>query len=150
MSAETTGVHTWVVLWKAAHAVSQSARKHIESLELCFSDFAVLEVLLHKGPLPVNSIGSKVLLTSGSVTTAVDRLEQRGLVERANDASDRRTRIVHLTREGRKLIGSAFTKHAQVMEQVFTPLSGNERTQLVRLLKKVGQHAETLNQGGVT
>lgn len=126
------------------------ASKHIESLKLCFSDFAVLEALLHKGSLPVNRIGAKVMLTSGSVTTAVDRLEQRGLVVRGNDVSDRRMRIVHLTRSGRKLIEAAFKEHAEKMEQVFTPLSAQERLQLIRLLKKVGKHAEAEQEPRVT
>src|SRR5262245_37563826 len=77
-----TGVHIWLVLWKAARSVEEYAEINISQLEICGSDFAVLEALLHKGPLPVNEIGRKILLTSGSITTAVDRLEGKGLVER--------------------------------------------------------------------
>src|SRR6266404_3564416 len=99
-----SGVHVFLVLWKAAHAVQVYAEKSISELEMCGSDFAVLEALLHKGPLPVNDIGRKVLLTSGSITVAVDRLETRGLVERRPHDTDRRARIVHLTEDGRKLI----------------------------------------------
>jgi len=62
-------------------------------LELCGSDFAVLEALLHKGPLPVNEIGKKILLTSGSITVAIDRLEKRGLVERRAHGTDRRASV---------------------------------------------------------
>src|ERR1700730_14653038 len=77
-----SGVHVFLVLWKAASAVRSYAEEGISELERCGSDFAVLEALLHKGPLPVNEIGKKVLLTSGSITVAVDRLETKGLVER--------------------------------------------------------------------
>ena len=73
-----SGVHVFLVLWKAARAVEAYAEKSITELEMCGSDFAVLEALLHKGPLPVNEIGKKVLLTSGSITAAVDRLEKEG------------------------------------------------------------------------
>jgi len=97
-----SGVHLFLVLWKAARAVEAYAEKSITDLEMCGSDFAVLEALLHKGPLPVNAIGKKILLTSGSITAAVDRLEKRGLVERRAHGTDRRARIVHLTLEGRK------------------------------------------------
>src|SRR4030095_819232 len=96
-----SGVHVFLVLWKAASAVQAYAEKSVAELEMCGSDFAVLEALLHKGPLPVNEIGKKVLLTSGSITVAVDRLETRGLVERRAHGSDRRARIVHLTTQGR-------------------------------------------------
>src|SRR5881394_4606262 len=75
-----SGVHVFLVLWKASRAAQAYAEKSIAELEMCGSDFAVLEALLHKGPLPVNEIGKKVLLTSGSIAVAVDRLEAKDLV----------------------------------------------------------------------
>jgi MarR family 2-MHQ and catechol resistance regulon transcriptional repressor len=109
---------------------------------MCGSDFAVLEALLHKGPLPVNEIGKKVLLTSGSITVAVDRLETKGLVERRASGTDRRARIVHLTKEGRKLITRAFAEHAADMERLASAsLTRAERETLIRLLKKFGLEA---------
>src|SRR5678815_1500292 len=101
---DDSGIHLWLVLWKAYESVRSHAVNHIRSLSLGFSDFAVLELLLHKGPTPVNVIGVKVHLTSGSITAAVDRLERKGLVLRCNDEGDRRARVVHLTGAGRKLI----------------------------------------------
>lgn len=137
-----SGVHVWLVLWKAAQAVEAYAKKSIEHLELCGSDFAVLEALLHRGALPVNEIGKKVLLTSGSITVAVDRLEAKGLVERRSSDDDRRARIVHLTREGRKLISKAYAGHAADMERLAAAsLTIAERTTLIRLLKKIGYEA---------
>lgn len=136
-----SGVHVWLVLWKAAQAVEAYAKRSIEHVELCGSDFAVLEALLHKGALPVGDIGRRVLLTSGSITVAVDRLEARGLVERRPSADDRRARIVHLTRAGRKLITRAFAEHAADMERLASELSAAERAILIRLLKKIGYRA---------
>jgi MarR family 2-MHQ and catechol resistance regulon transcriptional repressor len=111
---------------------------------MCRSDFGVLEALLHKGPLPVNALGTKVLLTSGSITTAVDRLERRGLVERGGDPKDRRTRIVYLTSAGRKLIRKLFAGHEQAMESAVSVLATDERATLDRLLRKLGHGAEEL------
>src|SRR5258705_2195269 len=88
-----SGVHVFLVLWKAARAVQAYAEKSILELEMCGSDFAVLEALLHKGPLPINEIGRKVLLTSGSITVAVDRLESKGFVERRAHGTDRRRKV---------------------------------------------------------
>jgi len=137
-----SGVHVFLVLWKAARAVEAYAEKSVSELELCGSDFAVLEALLHKGPLPVNEIGKKVLLTSGSMTVAVDRLEKRRLVERRAHGTDRRARVVHLTREGRKVITRAYAAHAADMERLASAsLTGAERTTLIRLLKKIGYKA---------
>ena len=130
--------HVWLVLWKAAHAIEQNAMRSLSALGLGSSDFAALEVLLHKGPQPVNVIGKKVLLTSSSITAAVDRLESRKLVRRTADLTDGRGRIVQLTKAGRRLIERAFQKHANDMEETMAVLKTNERAELVRLLKKVG------------
>ncbi len=98
----------------------------IEETGLCLSDFGVLEVLLHKGPLPVNTIGLIVDLTPGSISTAVDRLFAKGLVTRVESAEDRRVRVVALTPRGKDLIVSAFRKHSGQMRKVFSELSPEE------------------------
>jgi MarR family 2-MHQ and catechol resistance regulon transcriptional repressor len=133
------GVHVWLVLAKTTRSLAGSAHRSIEDLGMCASDFGALEILLHKGPLPVNELGRKLLLTSGSITTAVDRLEGRGLVGRRFDPADRRARVVHLTPTGRRLIAKAFAAHAADMEQAVSVLSPGERTTLVTLLKKLGR-----------
>jgi MarR family 2-MHQ and catechol resistance regulon transcriptional repressor len=137
-----SGVHVFLVLWKASRAVHAYAEKSILELEMCASDFAVLENLLHKGPLPVNEIGKKIQLTSGSITVAVDRLETRGLVERRAHGTDRRARIVHLTKPGRKVITRVYADHAADMERLASDsLTRAERTTLIALLKKIGYEA---------
>jgi MarR family 2-MHQ and catechol resistance regulon transcriptional repressor len=137
-----SGVHVFLVLWKAASAVQSYAQESISELAMCGSDFAVLEALLQKGPLPVNEIGKKVLLTSGSITIAVDRLETKGLVARHAHGTDRRTKIVDLTRAGRKLITRIFADHAADMERLASAsLTVAERKTLISLLKKIGYEA---------
>src|SRR5215211_9478946 len=137
-----SGVHVFLVLWKAARAVESYAEHSISELEMCGSDFAVLEALLHKGALPVNEIGKKILLTSGSITVAVDRLEKRRLVERRAHGTDRRARIVHLTMEGKKLITRIYGEHAADMERLAaSSLTKAERKTLITLLKKIGYKA---------
>ena len=138
------GVHVWLVVWKTAQAVEAYAKRSIIDLQMCGSDFAVLEALLHRGALPVNEIGKKVQLTSGSITVAVDRLETRGLVERRASAADRRARVVHLTRNGKKLIARVFAEHAADMDCLAAHLSKAERVTLIRLLKKIGYRAAEL------
>jgi MarR family transcriptional regulator, 2-MHQ and catechol-resistance regulon repressor len=136
------GVHAWLVLWKTYRMVESLAVRSIESLSLCPSDFGVLEALLHKGPLPVNTIGKKVLLTSGSITALVDRLEKRGLVERFDDPSDRRVRLVRLTESGKALIQVAFASHEEHMDNAVADLTTDELANLIELLKKLGFGAE--------
>src|SRR5580765_147350 len=99
---DASGTHVWLVLMKAHRTLEARAAHSIESLEVGLSDFAVLELLLHKGPTPVNEIGRRVALTSGAITTAVDRLVDRDFVVRTDHPTDRRARIVCLTPVGRK------------------------------------------------
>src|SRR6202035_5038302 len=113
----------------------------IEETGLGNSDFRVLEVLLHKGPLPVNTIGPIVDLTPGSISIAVDRLVEKGLVSRVESAEDRRVRIVALTACGKELIVPAFRKHAGQMKRVFSELSPEELRALEVALKRVGKRA---------
>jgi MarR family transcriptional regulator, 2-MHQ and catechol-resistance regulon repressor len=141
---DTNGVHLWVVLWKATKAVEAHARRSVQGTELGLSDFGVLEALLHKGPLPISALGKKVLLSSGSMTAAVDRLERSGYVERAGMSTDRRARIVLLTEEGSKLIRSVFAQHERDMERVFSLMDKSERRALASLLRKLGHGAERI------
>jgi MarR family 2-MHQ and catechol resistance regulon transcriptional repressor len=135
---DTNAARVWLILFKAAHAIEQNALLSVSALGLCLSDFAVLEVLLHKGSLPVSVLGRKILLTSGSITSAVDRLATKGLVRRSSDPADLRSRVVHLTAKGKTLIEKAFRQHAKDMEETLAVLKVGERAELIRLLKKAG------------
>ena len=146
-SGATSGIHVWLILWKAAHAVEQNARASVSRLGLGLSDFAVLEMLFHKGPQPVNVIGRKILLTSGSITAAIDRLEERKLVRRMRCPHDQRTRLVELTEKGAGLIECAFGQHAQDMEATVAVLTAGERRELIGLLKKLGMFAAAKQEG---
>lgn len=141
---DSSGVHLWLLLWKASKTVETRARRSVRAMGLVLSDFGVLEALLHKGPLPVNSLGKKVLLTSGSMTAAIDRLETCGLVERGSDTADRRTRIVHLTYKGENLIRRLFGEHRRDMERAFSHLNERERRSLAALLRKLGRAEQEL------
>jgi MarR family transcriptional regulator, 2-MHQ and catechol-resistance regulon repressor len=144
MPPDTPGVHIWLVMMKAFHAVNGYAARSFQSHGLGDSDFRVLEALLHKGPLPVNTIGPKVFLTPGSISIAVDRLYGKGLVTRMESGTDRRVRVVDLTPEGRKLITSIFSVHAKDMEKLAETLTSTERVQLVNALKNLGKRAAEL------
>jgi MarR family 2-MHQ and catechol resistance regulon transcriptional repressor len=136
--------HVWLVMMKAMRALTKYAAAGIEETGLGLSDFGVLELLLNKGPLPVNTIGPIVDLTPGSISTAVDRLFAKALVTRDESTEDRRVRIVALTPRGKDLIISAFRKHSGQMKRVFSELSPEELRGLEVALKKVGKHAAAL------
>jgi MarR family transcriptional regulator, 2-MHQ and catechol-resistance regulon repressor len=136
--------HVWLVMMKAMRALTRYATAGIEQTGLGLSDFGVLELLLNKGPLPVNTIGPIVDLTPGSISIAVDRLFAKGLVTRVESTEDRRVRIVALTPRGKDLIVSAFRKHSGQMKRVFSELSLEELRCLEGALKKVGRRAAAL------
>jgi MarR family 2-MHQ and catechol resistance regulon transcriptional repressor len=136
--------HAWLVMLKAMRALTRYGQAGLGEIGLGDSDFRVLEVLLHKGPLPVNTIGPIVDLTPGSISTAVDRLFAKGLVSRVESTHDRRIRTVALTHRGRDLIVPAFRKHSMQMKRVFSELSPAELRGFELALKKVGQRAAAL------
>ena len=139
---KTEATHVFLILWKTYRAMLAKADESKKNVGLGESDFRVLEALLHEGPLPVSVIGAKVELTTGSITTAVDRMEARWLVIRKNHPDDRRVRLVELTSKGRRLIEKAYARHSIDMEKAMSVLSRLERARLVELLERLGKEEE--------
>jgi MarR family 2-MHQ and catechol resistance regulon transcriptional repressor len=131
-----------VILARAYGALAAYVETCIAAEGLCLSDFMVLEVLLHKGPMTISGIGEKVLLANASMTAAVDRLAEKGLVVRQSSENDRRSKIVTLTREGRPFISELYARHARDIEAVTGVLTQREKDQLRSLLKKLGLSAK--------
>src|SRR5713101_7531592 len=140
-AADVSGTHLWLVMMKTHRALERLAIQSIESSEVGLSDFAIMEMLLHKGPQPVNEIGRRIQLTSGAITAAVDRLESCDLVTREAHPTDRRARIVRLTARGEAQAAKVFAGHKTAMDLAASGLSKNERAMLIRLLKKLGASA---------
>ncbi len=136
--------HVWLVMMKAYQAVMRYSMADIQQSGLGESDFRVLEILLHKGPMPVNTLGPKVGLTPGAISIAVDRLFERELVTREESSADRRVRMVALTVKGKQLIVPVFKRHAAAMARVFAELDETQLETFEALLKKVGYRAEAL------
>jgi MarR family 2-MHQ and catechol resistance regulon transcriptional repressor len=141
MPEDIRGVHVWLIVMKAFHAMSAYASRSFRESGLGDSDFRALEALLHKGSLPVNAIGQKVFLTPGSISTAVDRLYERGLVTRTEDETDRRVRRVDLTQKGRTLTEQLFSEHAEHLQKLAEVLTPAERVQLIKTVRKLGKQA---------
>jgi MarR family 2-MHQ and catechol resistance regulon transcriptional repressor len=139
--AQVEAPRLWIVLSRCHRAVSQIAERSIAEAGLGLSDFAALEALLNKGPLTITEIQAKVLLASGSMTAAVDRLEQKGLITRRATPTDRRAKLVELTKEGERVVEAAFRRHAMELEATMGVLNKAEKRQLHGLLKKLGLFA---------
>jgi MarR family 2-MHQ and catechol resistance regulon transcriptional repressor len=143
-SLDVSGTHLWLVMMKAHRALARIAIRSISASGVGGSDFGVMEILLHKGPQPVNDLGRRIGLTSGAITTAVDRLEDAALVTREAHPTDRRARVVRLTEKGKRQATRAFASHKAAMDDAATGLSAADRATLIRLLKKLGTHADLL------
>lgn len=144
MKENTSATHTWLILFKAWRAVEAWDKQSIASMGLSFTDFIVMEALLHKGEMPVNELGRKVYLTSGSITTAVSRLEKQAYVKRTVAKKDARVVMVSLSASGRRYIQRVFARHSANLEKAFSVLSSTERARLLPTLRKLGRHADEM------
>jgi len=134
----------WVALARCGASVSRVSARDIQRYGLTQAQFAVLEVLYHKGPLPLCSIGSKLLVTSGNVTYVADQLEKGSWLKRQRSEEDRRVILARLTPKGAALMDRCFPQHAERMRVAAASLSPREQAQLSRLLKKWGKAAAAL------
>lgn len=133
-----TSLKLWVVLARAFDAVERHSRASITHFGLGTTEFGVLEVLYHKGELPVCDVQRRILVESSSTTYVVDKLVKRGLVRRRHSGKDRRVVLLRLTPSGRRLIGRIFPTHARAIHDAVAALRPREQAQAVRLLRALG------------
>ena len=129
----------FVVLARAANAIQRESHVDIARHGFSPGEFAVLDVLYHRGPLLLGEVQRKVLVSSGGITYLVDRLEQQGLVERRESASDRRARYAALTDRGTALMDEIFPEHAAAIERAVAALDPQEKAAAINLLRKLGK-----------
>ena len=140
-NARVDAPRLWLVLMRCHHALSRIAERSIQETGLGLTDFAALEALLHKGPQTITEIQSSVLLASGSMTAAIDRLEEKGLIRRTSAPGDRRTKVLRLTPAGSRVAETAYGRHAAELESAMTILNPTEKQELRAILKKLGLFA---------
>ena len=134
-------VRAYVKLMRAARAVTACLEQALAAEGLTGTQLRVLEAILHKGPLTHRELGRKLLISGGNMTEVVDKLEARGLVRRARDATDRRQVRVELTARGRALITKVFPRHAANIAQAMRGLDKNQLRRLGSLLRTLGMAA---------
>lgn len=137
-----------VVLVKCFRSVAEQDKKSIARFGLIPSEFGVLEALYHKGHLPLSEVGKHLLVTSGSVTYVIDKLEKQGLVQRVACPEDRRVIHACLTDAGRERIEECFPRHAEYLRQTLSGLSAEEQEIATVLLRKLGRYAEACAPDG--
>lgn len=143
---EDPSLKLFVVLSKAYRAVFDQVAKDIKNHGLNTTDFAVMELLYHKGAQPLQKIGDRILLASGSITYVLDKLEKKGLVKRTPCPEDRRITYASITEKGEELLNDIFPSHWNQIERITGGLKEEEKLQAILLLKKLGFHADNLEQ----
>ena len=123
---------------KTNRYITDAAIEHIKLFGLNLTEFAVLELLFHKGDTPIQHIGKRILISSGNMTYVLDKLEAKGFIKRLPCPKDRRVTYAVLTDEGHQLISSIFPEHEQMIDQLFSQINKTEKEMLIYLLKKMG------------
>ncbi|ASS68334.1 MULTISPECIES: MarR family transcriptional regulator [unclassified Paenibacillus] len=139
---QAASLKLFVVLSKAYRTIMDLAIKDMKKYGLSPSEFTVLEVLYTKGRVPLQQIGEKILVTSGSVTYNIDKLEKKELLKRIPCEDDRRVTFAELTDQGRRLFDSIFPQHASLIHSLTAGLDSEEKELAASLLKKLGRGAE--------
>lgn len=136
--ADARALKLWVVLARAHRAMSDRAAEDVARHGLTLAEFGILEALYHKGPMLLGEVQKRILVSSGGITYLVDRLVERGLLERRPCAEDRRARYAALTEAGRALVAEVFPQHAQAIASAVGGLSASEQATAAVLLKRLG------------
>lgn len=137
-AATASALKLFVVLARAQRAIGERVEDSLGTHGLTHTEFAILEALYHKGPLLLGEVQRKILVSSGGITFLVDKLADRGLVERRLCPSDRRARYAALTRKGEALMAEIFPAHAEAIRVAMAGLSRAEQKQATALLKQLG------------
>ena len=144
---EIRAVNAYIKLQRAADATMARATRHLASVNLTKGQYGVLDVLFHFGPLQLGQLAEKVLKSEGTMTTVVDNLERRGLVERERNRHDRRVVTVSLTEAGRQLISEVLPVHIAALVEAMSILSPVEQEVLGRLCRQVGKQERVASDG---
>jgi MarR family transcriptional regulator, 2-MHQ and catechol-resistance regulon repressor len=137
-------LNAYINLVRASDSVLSKIAMHLESAGVTMGQFAVLEALLHLGPMCQHTLAEKLLRSGGNMTLVVDNLQKQGWVKRQRQEKDRRMVEIHLTPKGRRLITRIFPEHAKVIARVLGELTPAEQEDLRRIARKLGRGAEQL------
>jgi DNA-binding MarR family transcriptional regulator len=104
---EHLDVQLCFALYSASRALVRAYRPLLEPLDLTYPQYLVMIVLWEEDGVPVNRLGERLALDSGTLTPLLKRLEQHGLVERRRGEADERVVRIHLTARGKALRAKA-------------------------------------------
>lgn len=135
----------FIVLSRAQKAITEQTNQFFQENGVNPTEFAVLELLYHKGKQPLQKIGGKILLASGSITYVIDKLEKRGYITRVNCPTDRRVTYAEISEQGKEFMANIFPEHERRLHELTNALSSDEKEQAIELMKKLGLSIKDLS-----
>lgn len=138
MTREELSLKALTVMLKAFQSTQDVIKQDMTKYGLNPTEFAVLELLYSKGEQQIQHIGKRILLSSSSMTYVIDKLEQKGHIERKPCATDRRVIFAHITEKGKNFMEEAFPLHEKMITELFSVLTEEELETVIPLVKKVG------------
>src|SRR4051812_30105663 len=143
-------LHLVIALGRAMQAIERGVQPHLRESGLGLTEFGVLEVLYHKGPLALGEIRDRILVTGASTTYVVKKLEDRGLMRRRTSLEDQRVVFGELTSKGRTLMDTVFPAHVDRLRHVTAGLSVAEKRAASQLLRRLSQQARRITGERIT
>jgi DNA-binding MarR family transcriptional regulator len=123
------------VFWAVARRLRRLGRETVEPWDITPAQSRALGVLQHHGVMRLSELSDHLRIAPRSTTEFVDGLQERGLVERRGDPSDRRAILVTLTEQGQKVGTAIQTARKAEAERFFGELSPEDREELHRILR---------------
>jgi len=136
---ETRALDTFIKLMRASDSIEAGLHPHLREIGLTQGQLAILEALLHLGPMSQQQLAAKILRSGSNVTTVIDNLEKQELVRRTRRSTDRRVVDVSLTAKGRRYIEERFPLHASRITDLLAALEPDEQEHLGELCRKLGR-----------
>lgn len=131
------------LLAQCYQAFEQLSGAHVRSLDLTPSQFDIIATLGNTAGMTFKELGEKTLITKGTLTGVVDRLEAKGLVKRVLHAQDRRSSVVQLTEHGQGEFERVFAPHVRHCKQAFLDYREEDFARLEDALGKLKSHLDT-------
>jgi MarR family 2-MHQ and catechol resistance regulon transcriptional repressor len=129
---------TLTILFRATHRFETLIKQDVQQYGLNATEFGVLEVLYHKGPLSIQVIKDKILIASSSMSYVVEQLMDKALILRQQNQQDKRFSVLELSPQGQSLMNEVYPLHAQSLRHILNKLSADEEKSLQDLLKRIG------------
>lgn len=137
-------IKAFTVFMKASQSVEKLIKQDFLKKEINLNEYAVMELLYHRGEMPIQSIGKRVLMGSGSITYVIDKLEKKGFLYRKPCEEDRRKMFACITDAGKEYMDIRVKEQEALITKVFAEWDDEEVGTAIDLLKRVGKYAESL------